>query len=131
MIIPEGWQPSCHEKAARKKSINLSMRRRERPKDKFSRANRVWRFKRKKRPFISSWPELTTKMHHFRVDAGRMHEYCKEALLSGLCSNPGDPSLFPQFCSSRCKELCSTAPKCSQPSNPPHLLSALDVLCDF
>jgi hypothetical protein len=35
-----------------------------------------------------------TRMHHFRADAERIHEYCKEALLSGLCSNPDDHKLF-------------------------------------
>jgi hypothetical protein len=55
-------------------------------------------------------------MHHFRVDAGRMHEYYKEPLLSGLCSNLSDPKPFSRFIPFDAKELYSTAPKRSQPS---------------
>lgn len=92
----------------------------------FSRANRVEGVALSQTPFISSRPESTTRRHHFRVDAWRMHEYCKEVLLSGLCSNLGDPKLFPRQESS-VQQLRHVA---SDPDST-HLLSALDVLDDF
>jgi hypothetical protein len=56
----------------------------------------------------------------------------KEVLLLGLCSNLGDPQLFPRVCSSQCKRaLVQQLQRVASDLDSTHLLSALDVLDDF